>query len=267
MEKTSYAPGTFCWSDLQSKDAAASKRFYAALFGWEMFDMPVGPGAVYTMCRVKGKDVCAIHQMGGELASSGMPSTWSLYVAVEDADAAQKAAVAAGGTIALPAMDVMDQGRMGFVQDPAGATVGLWQPKSMKGAALFGETGAMVWHELMTRDAAKAKAFYAQVFGWKALDVPMGEHGEYTLLRAGDAGDYRDNRAGLMSMPPNVPAQVPAHWGVYFAVEDCDATVKRAQELGAQVLVPGTDVPGTGRFASLMDPQGAMVSVLQPAPM
>lgn len=267
MEKSSYVAGSFCWADLQAKDSAASKQFYAALFGWEMIDRPVAPGVVYTMCRVRGKDVCAINPMSPDMAATGMPSLWTVYVAVDDADATQKAAVAAGGAIALPAMDVMDEGRMGFVQDPTGATVGLWQPKNMKGAALFGETGAMVWHELMSRDVAKAKAFYTQVFGWSTYGAPMGEHGEYTLFRGGEAKDWRDNRAGMMGMPPNVPAMVPSYWGVYFAVDSCDAAVKKAQELGAQVVVPPTDVPGTGRFATLVDPQGAMVSVLEAAPM
>lgn len=262
MEKTSYEPGTFCWADLQSKDANGAKKFYSALFGWEMSDMPVGPGMVYTMCRLRGKDVAALSQMMPDLAATGMPSFWSVYVAVDSVDATQKAAVDAGGKIAMPAMDVMEEGRMGVIQDPAGASIGLWQPRKMKGAALAGETGAMVWDELMTRDPAKAKPFYGKVFGWASSDQDMGPMGTYTLLLRGQT-----NVGGMMAMPPNVPAQVPSYWGVYFAVDDCDATVKKAQELGGSVVVPATDIPRTGRFASLMDPQGAMVSILQPAPM
>lgn len=263
MEKTSYEPGTFCWADLQSKDVNGAKKFYSALFGWEMFDMPVGPGMVYTMCRVRGKDVAALSQMMPDMAATGMPSFWSVYVAVESVDATQKVAADAGGKIAMPAMDVMDEGRMGMIQDPTGATLGLWQPRKMKGAAYIGEKGTMAWHELMTRDTAKAKAFYAKVFGWTIRDQDMGPMGTYTLFDQGKDAHV----AGMMAMPPNVPAQAPPYWGVYFGVDDCDASANRAKELGGSILVPPTDIPGTGRFATLTDPYGAVVSIFKLVPM
>lgn len=54
----------------------------------------------------------------------------------------------------------------------------------------------------------------------------------------------------------------PAHWMVYFAVVDCDECVERAIQLGGRVVVPATDVIGTGRFAALADPQDAVFSVI-----
>ncbi|RMG61620.1 MAG: VOC family protein, partial [Calditrichaeota bacterium] len=59
---------------------------------------------------------------------------------------------------------------------------------------------------------------------------------------------------------------VPSHWLVYFAVEDCDATVKTAQSLGGQVLVSPSDIPGVGRFAILQDPQGAVFAIIKLEP-
>jgi predicted enzyme related to lactoylglutathione lyase len=58
---------------------------------------------------------------------------------------------------------------------------------------------------------------------------------------------------------------MPAFWGVYFAVGDCDATVTKAQALGAKVLNGPMDVPEVGRMAALMDPQGAAFSVIRNA--
>jgi uncharacterized protein len=49
-----HAPGTFCWADLGTSDAAAAKRFYAGLFGWTYQDMPMGDGASYTMFDLGG---------------------------------------------------------------------------------------------------------------------------------------------------------------------------------------------------------------------
>jgi predicted enzyme related to lactoylglutathione lyase len=58
-----------------------------------------------------------------------------------------------------------------------------------------------------------------------------------------------------------MPAEMPPAWGVYFAVADTDATVARAQELGATLVAGPTDI-APGRFAVLVDPVGAVVSVL-----
>jgi predicted enzyme related to lactoylglutathione lyase len=63
-------------------------------------------------------------------------------------------------------------------------------------------------------------------------------------------------------MDDNFPAEVPAHWAVYFAVADADATVAKVTELGGAVVVPPTDIP-QGRFAMLVDPQGAAFNVIR----
>ncbi|MBJ7522389.1 MAG: VOC family protein, partial [Solirubrobacteraceae bacterium] len=57
------------------------------------------------------------------------------------------------------------------------------------------------------------------------------------------------------------PAEIPAHWMVYFAVENTDATVAHAKELGGTVSVEPFDLP-VGRFAVLHDPHGALFSVI-----
>jgi hypothetical protein len=55
------------------------------------------------------------------------------------------------------------------------------------------------------------------------------------------------------------------HWIAYIGVDDVDAAARRAQELGGQILLPPTDVPGLGRAAVLRDPQGAAFGVFGPA--
>jgi predicted enzyme related to lactoylglutathione lyase len=49
----------------------------------------------------------------------------------------------------------------------------------------------------------------------------------------------------------------------YLQVADCDASTAKAKELGASVMVPPQDIPKTGRFAVLTDPQGAMFAVFK----
>ena len=48
------------------------------------------------------------------------------------------------------------------------------------------------------------------------------------------------------------------------AVADCDATAAKAKSLGAQVIVEPQDIPNVGRFATFIDPQGAMLAVMKP---
>ena len=70
--------------------------------------------------------------------------------------------------------------------------------------------------------------------------------------------------AVLGTLPAEVPAQVPPHWRVYFAVDDADETVAKSVSIGAEVLRPAEDMP-YGRHADLSDPQGAMFSIIKPA--
>jgi predicted enzyme related to lactoylglutathione lyase len=159
----------------------------------------------------------------------------------------------------VPPMDVMTAGRMAVCIDPQGAVFSIWQPLDNIGCAVVNEPGAFCWTELNTRDIEGAKAFYAEVFGWAAdthelPDSPMGSYSEFVL---------EDRKiAGMLPMPPMVPAEVPPFWLVYFAVDDTDASVARAQELGGTLMMPPMDVEA-GRFALLQDPQGGMFAVIR----
>ncbi|MGZ3476834.1 MAG: VOC family protein [Polyangiales bacterium] len=256
MAMKKYEPGTFNWIDLGTTDSAAAKKFYSALFGWEFADMPAGPGMIYSMCRLRGKEVAALYELGPDMRKQGIPPHWKAYVAVASADEAQKKAEAAGGKILAPAFDVLDVGRQTVIQDPTGATISAWQAKKHVGAAMVQEPGAFCWAEVLTRDTAKAKDFYTKVFGWTAKDQDMGPMGTYTVFQIGES-----MKAGMMKMPEQA-GNAPPFWSVYIQVGNCDATVKKATELGGKVLMAATDIPSVGRFATLQDPQGAVVSIL-----
>lgn len=249
-EFTSYLPGTPSWVDLSTGDASASKDFYGALFGWDVVEGGPEAGG-YAMFVKEGKTVAGV----GPLQMDGMPPVWTTYVSVEDADATVAKVKAAGGTVFVEPMDVLDVGRMAVFADPTGAVIALWQPRAHKGAGLANEPGSFCWNELQTRDTAAAATFYAAVFGWgaHASDSPGMP---YTEWKRGD-----DTVGGMMDMPAAIPAEVPANWLVYFAVADCDGTVARATELGGATLMPAMDIP-PGRFAVLADPTGAVFAVI-----
>lgn len=259
-EIENHPPSTFCWLELATSDQQGAKHFYSQLFGWSCEDTPMGGGQTYTLLRLRGKDVAALFQMDPERRKQGVPPHWVSYVAVESADQVAKKARELGAKVMAEPFDVMDVGRMAVLQDPTGATFSVWQPRKHRGAAIINEVGAACWYELSTRDTAAASRFYTQLFGWNTQSMNEGGM-QYTVFRRGEQGI-----AGMMAMPAQA-GDTPANWAPYFAVSDCDQSVEKAKQLGGKVLMQPTDIPRTGRFAVLKDPQGAMFSILRPQPM
>jgi predicted enzyme related to lactoylglutathione lyase len=209
-------------------------------------------GIPYTMFSKNGKAVAG----AGPVPQEGMPAMWNSYVNVDSVDESVAKVEAAGGTVLMPAMDVMTSGRMAFVADPTGAAIGLWEPKDHKGAGLVNEDGTLTWNELMTDDIGAAQQFYSAAFGWGAEvnDMPGGY--QYTSYKVDD-----DYVAGMMEKQPQM-AQVPNNWGVYFAVDDCDSCATRITELGGTLMQQPFDTP-IGKMAVAADPQGAPFMVVQ----
>lgn len=254
---TQYAAGTFCWPELMTTDVPAAKKFYSSLFRWVPNDSPMPDGGAYTMLELEGGSIGAMCPIQPEQTKAGVPPHWNAYVAVASADDAAKLAASLGGTVILPPFDVMDVGRMAVIQDPTGAVLSLWQAKAHAGAARVGEVGTLVWNELYTRNTEKAGTFYAGLFGWRltAFPGPM----EYTVFRLTGADQ---GVGGMMPMPAEMK-DVPPHWLPYFRVDDVDATVAQARDLGGTICNPPMDIPTVGRIAMLADPQGAAFAILK----
>lgn len=119
--------------------------------------------------------------------------------------------------------------------------------------------GTPCWFELWTGDLDAAGGFYASVLGWKTGDSVMPDF-DYRLAESEGA-----MVAGMM--PNMAPEGAPNFWMIYISVADCDQAIVQSTELGAAVIKPAEDVPGTGRFALLTDPQGAGFGILQPEDM
>ena len=256
QESPTYAPGTFCWVELGTTDGEAAKKFYTELFGWTFTDNPIGPDMVYTMLKQDGKDVGALYQMGQEMTSMGIPPNWLSYVSVTSADEAATKAKEAGATLLKEPFDVFTVGRMAVVQDPTGAVFALWQAGTHAGSGITNVPNSFCWNELGTNDPEKAGDFYTTVFGWTKDTQQFGPM-EYTMFANGERP-----AGGMYQITPEM-GPIPAHWLVYFAVNDCDATVAKAESLGAKTMKPADDIPNIGRFAILTDPQGAAFAVIK----
>ncbi|MDQ1705778.1 MAG: uncharacterized protein QOF18_2144 [Frankiaceae bacterium] len=247
--------GAPCWIDLMTSDTSAARTFYSDLFGWTALEQNAEFGGYWMWAR---DGVPIAGGMGAE-AGQPAPAFWSVYLAVEDADKTVETAVAAGAQVIVPPMTVGDTGIMAVLIDPTGAAIGLWQPKDFSGFTVLGEPGAPGWFELLTRDYDRAVAFYRDVFGWDTHTMSDTPEFRYTTL--GEPGP--DAIAGIMDATSFLGADDSPHWGTYFAVEDTDATLARAKELGGTVTQEAEDTP-YGRMARATDPGGTTFSVMGP---
>jgi len=117
--------------------------------------------------------------------------------------------------------------------------------KQVNGQASF------AWYELLTTNAAAARAFYNHVVGWKSVDAFTAAF-PYAVFSTG-----KTEVGGLMELPPDALRMgATPRWVGYVAVEDIDATAAQLKRLGGSILVPPTD-SNIGRVSIVADPQTA----------
>jgi predicted enzyme related to lactoylglutathione lyase len=113
--------------------------------------------------------------------------------------------------------------------------------------------GQFVWYELTTSDAEASKKFYPRFTGWGTQPFDQ----DYTMWTTGGVPF-----AGIFKLTDEMRQQgVPPNWMAYVEADDVDATVNKAKSLGATVMAGPGDIPNVGRYAVLMDPQGAAFGV------
>lgn len=254
MENTETPIGAPIWIDLMTSDMERSAAFYGELLGWTLEEPDERDMGGYRNLLLDGVRVAGImhKQPGMEL-----PDVWTVYLASAGIEETLDLVQGAGGDVHLPAQEVYELGRFGLVLDPTGAAVGIWEPGTHRGFGRIAEPGAPCWFELHTRDIDAAAGFYEQAFGWP-VHVAVDEPG----FRYRTHGEGDDQRAGIMDASAFLPEGVPAHWSIYFGTADADATIARAQSLGATVVQGAEDTP-YGRLATLTDPTGALFKVVQ----
>jgi uncharacterized protein len=238
--------GTFVWHEQVSADPKRAEDFYTRVLGWgtEVFK----PGEFdYTMISAGG------HTHGGisKAMEGAPPPHWLSHVQVEDVDETIEKATRASGKLLAGPFEMGEVGRMAIISDPQGAFVSAYQPRN-DGAA---PEGVFAWDELVTTDVDGAQRFYEEVFDWTTEDPGPEFHG-YRIFKSGET-----QVAGMMTVQDQ---SVPPHWQPYVMVSDVDATAATALELGSSALIEPMNVPGVGRIALLLDPQGAIFGVMKP---
>jgi predicted enzyme related to lactoylglutathione lyase len=251
---STYAPGSFCWIDLASSNVEGSRDFYKRLFGWDASDRAYGPGGRYWAFTAEGQSVAGLFPLSDHDRETGRPPGWSTYIASDAvAETAQRAQALGGTILAGPEIAGEGAGEFARIVDPKGAIFVLWKSGARGGAERYGDLNSVCWFELQTPDAAVSERFYTSLFGWSTK----------TGFNAYTEWVHQDRATGgLVPVAAASPVD-PAHWLPYIRVANADATITSAQLLHATVVTPVHRIEGVGLVATLRDPQGARLSIVE----
>jgi len=251
MANRDHAPlGAPCWADLWTSDVEGSRAFYREVFGWEAQEADPQFGGYFMFHRDGVPVAGAMGDMGEGMKAN---DTWKIYLHTDDIAKTAAAAESEGAEIIAPAMTVADLGTQAVLIDPTGAHLGAWEPGTFPGFTVLGEHGSPSWFELFTRDYTAALDFYRTVFHWDIEPVGDSDQFRYSVVKNPDADG---ELAGIMDAAAFLPEGVPAHWSVYWEVDDPAATIATITKLGGSVVAAPEDTP-YGRLATVTDPAGA----------
>ena len=217
-------------------------RFYGELFGWGLEAVADG----YTVVDTRGGG-----GISGGIGRSQSGEPWAtFYVEVEDLQASLDRAEALGGRTVWPATELPGMA-FAMLGDRDGLPVGLLRGGASGAGAIPGPSegdGAPVdWFEVLGADAARSQRFYAELFGWKVTE------GAYGQLVAGIGG--------------GIGAGGDARWvTVYAAVADAEATLARAESLGATRVYGPNPVDDHTETGAFRDPAGNVFGVYHHGP-
>ena len=239
------------WMDLMTTEVDKCIEFYGELFGWVANDTPPEFQG-YRFFTLNGKAIGGIMYND---PSFGGPNGFMYYLHTTDAEKTELRVKDAGGEVIMPTMKVEENGSFTVTKDPGGAVIGAWQPGTESGFGVLNEPGAPSHFELHTRDWERVIDFYKEAYDWTACDVIDTPGFRYATF-----GDAENPRAGIMDATDFLPDGMLAHWSVYIAVDDAQATVDKAIALGGSVVTDIDDTP-YGKLATLNDPSGATIKI------
>jgi len=99
--------------------------------------------------------------------------------------------------------------------------------------------------EISCKDSKKASQFYESLFGWKT-EAAMGDEYIFFQPEIGVGGAFSQN-------PDHKPGESVVF---YVEVDDIEASLKKAAELGGTEARAKTEIPGHGWFGLFIDPDG-----------
>lgn len=109
--------------------------------------------------------------------------------------------------------------------------------------------GSFSWLDYAAHDVKKARTFFGELLGWKAVDFePDGSSAIFRL--------EGEPVAGLGTIPPSMHKTMPPTWNTYVAVDDIGQTSGWVTGAGGAVIMPQTPVGTAGSMAVFADKSG-----------
>lgn len=236
--------GKFVWFDLLTEDVQVEQNFYKELFGWRFSAAEGTPD--YTVIYSGDKPIGGMVPYKNK-DTKVLESIWLSAMSVEDVNRAVSEVKARHGKVLDGPVDVKGRGRMAVIRDPEGAELILIRAAGGDPTDTDVRAGEFLWVDLFTRDAGKAKEFYGALVGYSAQSIKTKSGHSYNLLR-------RDGRAyaGIVELRFE---DVEPNWLPYIKVDDLEATMRRAAELG------GTLILRLEHVAVIEDPAGGVLGI------
>ena len=238
--------------DVSGPDPEQLQTFYGELFGWKI--TPV-PELHYALADTQGGS--GIN--GGIGPSQEGPGQVAFYVMVDDLQATLDRAESLGGRTTQPVMTIPGTVTLAMFADPQGHEVGLVgggdQMETQQGTPSQGSGAPVTWFEVMGPDGDALVSFYSELFGWtsKKYEVPGFDYWEM------DPGSEYGIKGGIGTGP-----QGQSYTTVYASPADLEATLQKAEALGATTVMPPTAMSGGPKVAIFTDPQGHLFGLAVP---
>lgn len=113
-------------------DEGRAKGFYGSVFDWDLNDVDMGGGMIYTTVstvaideQMVPKEPGAIN--GGMMRRSSEASSPVITIQVDSIDEALKKIEAGGGSTVRPRTPIPGMGAFAYFKDSEGNTMGLWE--------------------------------------------------------------------------------------------------------------------------------------------
>ena len=248
--------GSFVWYEHLANDPKKAIDFYTQVVGWKT--QPFAEDNDYVMWVGEQGPLGGVMKLPDEAAKMGAPPNWMAHVQVENVDTTASLAKKLGGKVYKEPSDIPTVGRFAVIADPQGAVISIFTPNDPMTATRPVEGRRILLertHDERQR-SPRSISTRSSSGGKSVQDMDMGPMGTYRVFGIGER-----QMGGMMTTPKGSP--MPPMWLYYTETPDLDAAVARATKNGAKVMNGPMDVPGGGRIAQLMDPQGAAFALHQ----
>jgi uncharacterized protein len=239
------------WFEVLGENGNALRKFFAELFGWKIGAGDLDAGFDYGLVEPGYGGI--VGGIGSD--RDGCKSHATFFVEVDDPTASLSKAELLGGTTVMRETYVPDLNlKLAYFADPEGHVVGL---SSNAGVGGRGDAGpnAVRSFEIIGRDPGALCAFYADLFGWRMREAATFG---YWMVAAGSEGVL----GGIGPAKAAGQDDGPGFATFKVEVDDPQAVLANAMQLGGQSVLPVTEVPGTSlKIAYFADPERHVIGL------